>query len=91
MDQRGLGLIHFALFAVIDPGGRWVAQHDLRAVDPSKTLEIGCAVLACAGLLLGDVYLLLCALTLLGVQSAYFGPAKFVGQRAPSPARICPR
>ena len=28
-------------------------------------------------MLLGDVYLLLCALTLLGVQSAYFGPAKF--------------
>ena len=72
----GLFILPFLLLST--QAGRWVAQHDLRAVMIRvKTLEIGCAVLACAGLLLGDVYLLLCALTLLGVQSAYFGPAKF--------------
>ena len=72
----GLFILPFLLLST--RAGRWVAQNDLRAVlIRVKALEIGCAALACAGLLLGNVYLLLSALTLLGVQSAFFGPAKF--------------
>ena len=72
------GLFILPFLVLSTRAGRWVAQNDLRAVlIRVKSLEIGCAALACAGLLLGNVYLLLSALTLLGIQSAFFGPAKF--------------
>lgn len=72
----GLFILPFLL--VSTRAGRWVAQNDLRTVlIRVKILEIGCAALACAGLLLSNLYLLLIALTLLGIQSAFFGPAKF--------------
>ena len=72
----GLFILPFLVFST--RAGRWVAQNDLRTVlIRVKSLEIGCASLACAGLLFGNVYVLLSALTLLGFQSAFFGPAKF--------------
>lgn len=71
-----LFILPFLLFSVW--AGRWVAVRDLRDVIRwIKTLEIVCAVLAGAGLVLENLYLLLGALTLLGIQSTLFGPSKF--------------
>lgn len=42
-----------------------------------KEAEVGIAVLGCLGLLLGNYYIMLLVLFLLGLQSTFFGPIKY--------------
>lgn len=72
----GLFIIPFLLLSGV--AGRWVAVTDLRRVIITiKNLEVLCALMAAAGLVLGNLTLLLVSLAGLGAQSTLFGPSKF--------------
>ncbi|QGG80021.1 hypothetical protein GH975_05285 [Litorivicinus lipolyticus] len=72
----GLFILPFLLFSSY--AGRWSTRQDYRrAMVIIKQLEIVCAIVAGAGILLKQPLLLLLSLFLLGTQSTFFGPVKF--------------
>lgn len=72
----GLFILPFLLLSA--SAGHWADSTDKsRIARLSKWLEVLIALLGAAGLLAGSLWLSLVALTLLGAQSALFGPVKY--------------
>ena len=69
-------VLPFFLFCVI--AGQMADRHSKRTVAVRvKQAEIGFALLALAGFWLGNVWVCLAAMLMLGIQSAFFSPAKY--------------
>lgn len=72
----GLFILPFLLLSA--SAGQWADSSDkTRIARLSKWLEVAVVLLGAAGLLAGSLPLALAALTLLGAQSALFGPVKY--------------
>lgn len=72
----GLFILPFFLFSAI--AGQLADNYDKATISRFvKTLEIIIALIGGAGLILHNIPLMLTALTLLGVQSTFFGPIKY--------------
>ncbi|MBU3694576.1 MAG: MFS transporter [Rhodocyclaceae bacterium] len=72
----GLFILPFLLLSA--SAGHWADTSDkARIARLTKWLEVAVVLLGAAGLLAGSLWLSLAALTLLGAQSALFGPVKY--------------
>lgn len=72
----GLFILPFFIFSAI--AGQLADNYDKATISRFvKTLEIVIALIGGAGLILHNIPLMLLALTLLGVQSTFFGPIKY--------------
>ncbi len=72
----GLFILPFFLFSAL--AGQLADKHEKSGlIRIIKLYEIGLMILATAGFLLGNSYLLLGVLFLMGTQSAFFGPLKY--------------
>jgi MFS family permease len=72
----GLFILPFLLLSA--SAGHWADTTDkARIARLTKWLEVAVVLLGAAGLLAGSLWLSLAALTLLGAQSALFGPVKY--------------
>ncbi|MAT71231.1 MAG: acyl-[ACP]--phospholipid O-acyltransferase [Planctomycetaceae bacterium] len=74
-----MGTVAFVLpyLLLAAPAGYLADRYSKRSVVVAcKALEVLIMVLAVAGILLGQVWFMLCVLGLMGAQSALFGPAK---------------
>lgn len=72
----GLFILPFFIFSAI--AGQLADNYDKATISRFvKTLEIFIALIGGAGLILHSIPLMLTALTLLGVQSTFFGPIKY--------------
>ncbi|WP_185961190.1 acyl-[ACP]--phospholipid O-acyltransferase [Telmatospirillum sp. J64-1] len=72
----GLFILPFFLFSAT-AGQLADRMQKTKLVKLVKLAEIGIAVVAAWGLLAADIWIMLAALFLLGVQSAFFGPLKY--------------
>lgn len=72
----GLFILPFFIFSAV--AGQLADNYDKATISRFvKTLEIIIALIGGAGLILSNIPLMLIALTLLGVQSTFFGPIKY--------------
>jgi MFS family permease len=72
----GLFILPFFIFSAV--AGQLADNYDKATISRFvKTLEIFIALIGGAGLILHNIPLMLVALTLLGVQSTFFGPIKY--------------
>lgn len=71
-----LFILPFFLFSAT--AGQLADKYDkARVIQRIKLIELTIALLACVGFFLDSVHFLMLALTLLGLQSAFFGPVKY--------------
>jgi MFS family permease len=73
---QGLFILPFFLFSALS--GQLADDHDkAKLIRIIKFAEIGIMILGGAGILLGDIPLMLAAVGLMGVHSTFFGPIKY--------------